>query len=427
MIHRLYRALTIVGGPLIALYLGRRMARGKEDAERFRERLGLARDPRPPGALVWLHGASVGESLSLLPLMERLAARPGLSLLVTTGTVTSARLMAERLPAGAMHQYVPVDRPGYVARFLDHWRPDLALWAESDFWPNLLEGTRERAIPMVLLQGRVSARSFARWRRVPGFIRRMLSGFRLCLAQTEGDACRLRILGASDVRCLGNLKMAVPPLPCDEAERARLATVLAGRPVWLAASTHPGEEAIAGRVHRIVAERHPGLLTLIVPRHPARGAAIAAELAAAGLSVRRRSLGEGPDAATGVYVGDTLGELGLFYRLAPIVFMGKTFTVEGGQNPVEPARLGAAVLFGPHMTNFPDMAPDMRAAGAAEEVADESALAAALGDLLADPDALAARRAKALAWAESGMGALDAVADALSPFLADAEARHARA
>ena len=259
MIHRLYRALTIVGGPLIALYLGRRMARGKEDAERFRERLGLARDPRPPGALVWLHGASVGESLSLLPLMERLAARPGLSLLVTTGTVTSARLMAERLPAGAMHQYVPVDRPGYVARFLDHWRPDLALWAESDFWPNLLEGTRERAIPMVLLQGRVSARSFARWRRVPGFIRRMLSGFRLCLAQTEGDACRLRILGASDVRCLGNLKMAVPPLPCDEAERARLATVLAGRPVWLAASTHPGEEAIAGRVHRIVAERHPGL------------------------------------------------------------------------------------------------------------------------------------------------------------------------
>ncbi|MGE5546918.1 MAG: 3-deoxy-D-manno-octulosonic acid transferase [Solirubrobacterales bacterium] len=421
MIAGLYRALTTVGGPLIRHYLDRRLRRGKEDPERFPERLGVPGRPRPDGTLAWLHAASVGESLSLLPLVERLAARPGISVLVTTGTVTSARLMAERLPEGAFHQFIPVDRAAWVRRFLDHWRPDLALWAESEFWPNLLLETARRRIPAVLVQGRMSARSFAGWSRAPGFIRRLLSCFTLCLAQTPEDAERLRKLGAVDVRCLGNLKLSGLPLPCDEEELARLRQAVAARPLWLAASTHPGEEAIAARVHLRLAARHPGLLTVLVPRHPERGPAIAAELRAMDMGVGIRSAGNAPDAE--IYVADTMGELGLFYRLSPVVFVGKSLLVGGGQNPYEPARLGAAVLFGPRMDNFPGMVPAMLAAGAAEEVADEVALADAVSALLADSALLERRRAAALAWAEAEAGALDAVEAVLVPLL---EAVHAR-
>ncbi|HTH16912.1 MAG TPA: glycosyltransferase N-terminal domain-containing protein [Magnetospirillum sp.] len=424
MIHALYRLATIVGGPLIGLYLKRRMARGKEDPLRFGERLGKPSVARPDGRLVWLHAASVGESLSLLPLVEKLAARPGWRVLMTTGTVTSAKLMAERLPKGALHQYVPVDRPAFACAFLDHWRPDLVLWAESDFWPNLLDAIRRRNLPMVLVQGRISPKSFAGWQRARGFITRMLSGFTLCLGQTPGDAERLAALGARKVDCLGNLKMAVPPLPADEAELARLRLALGVRPVWLASSTHAGEEVLAGRVHQLLAARFPGLLTVIAPRHPHRGAEVSAELEALGLSASLRSAGQGPEGDA--YVADTMGELGLFYRLAPIVFMGKSLVATGGQNPYEPARLGAAVLFGPHMDNFPEMAPAMTAAGAAVQVADEAALAEAVAALLADPLELARRRACASAWAEAEAGVLEAVLGVLEPLLAGVEAAHAR-
>ena len=425
MMHRLYHALTVLVGPLLPFYLKRRMARGKEDSQRISERLGQPGRPRPEGKLVWLHAASVGESLSLLPLVERLAARlPAprpITVLVTTGTVTSAKLMAERLPTGAIHQFVPVDRPAYVRRFLDHWRPDLVLWAESDFWPNLLAGIAGRNVPLVLVQGRISARSFAGWQRARGFIRTVLGRFTLCLTQTPGDAERLAALGAREVRCLGNLKMAVPPLPHQPAELAELQQVIGNRPLWLAASTHAGEEAAAARIHQRLAARFPRLLTIIVPRHPHRGPDVAAEVKALGLDAALRSAGQGPD--TAIYVADTMGELGLFYRLCPIVFMGKSLSVGGGQNPFEPALLGAAVLFGPRMSNFPDMAPVMAAAGAAILVADEAGLAESIGDLLADPAKLATRRAAAQAWAEAEAGALEAVMAALEPFLVTLDAR----
>jgi 3-deoxy-D-manno-octulosonic-acid transferase len=419
MILEMYRALTVAGGPLIDAYLDRRLERGKEEAGRLGERRGIAGRPRPPGRLVWMHGASVGEALSLLPLAERLAGRPGLSVLMTTGTVTSARLLADRLPPGAVHHYVPVDRPAYVRAFLDHWRPDFALWAESDFWPNLLGETHRRGVPVVLVQGRVSPRSFARWRRVPGFIRRVLGNFALCLAQTEEDARRLDMLGAPHVACRGNLKTATPPLACDPAELERLSALVAGRPVWLAASTHPGEEEAAALIHRRLVPTHPGLLTIVAPRHPGRGPAVAEDLAGWGLRVALRSAGATPGAGTDLYVADTMGEMGLFYRLAPIVFMGKSLTVDGGQNPYEPAALGAAVLFGPRMTNFRAMAAAMRAAGAAEEVADIDALAAALARLFAQPDLLDGRRRAAKDWSGAEAGALDAVLAAIDPYLAE--------
>lgn len=426
MMLALYRGVTGAGGPLIRLYLERRRRRGKEDPERFHERLGRSLTARPAGPLVWLHAASVGESLSVLPLVEGIVARPGVNVLVTTGTVTSAELMRARLPAGALHQYVPVDRLAWVRRFLDHWRPDLALWVESEFWPNLVSETAARGVPMILVNGRVSARSFRGWQRFPGFVRRLLAGFALCLGQTEEDAERLRLLGAPKALCMGNLKMATPPLPADATAVESFRGVLAGRPAWLAASTHAGEEEIAADVHNRLAHRVPGLLTIVVPRHPQRGPAIAETLRGRGLAVALRSRGEPVAQDTAVYVADTMGELGLFYRCCPVAFVGKSLEGGGGQNPLEPARLGCVVLFGPRMDNFAAIAADMLAAGAAVEVAGGIELAERVAAMLGD-DALRARHAAAArSYATRAAGVLDAVLAALAPFLDALGSRHAR-
>jgi len=426
----LYRGLTTVAGPLIGLYLRRRLAAGKEDPARFAERFGHAGAARPPGPLVWLHGASVGEAVSALPLIERLTGKPGVEVLLTTGTVTSARLMAERLPPRARHQYAPVDRPDAVARFLDHWRPDLGLWIESEFWPNLLAASRARGTPCVLVNARISARSFARWRRLPGLIGPLLRGFSLCLAPDSRQAECLRALGADAVRVVGNLKSAAATLPADDQALAVLRAEIGDRPLWLAASTHPGEEAIAAGVHRALAATRPDLLTVIVPRHPERGAEIKALLDERGLTSARRSRGAPIDPAIQVYIADTMGELGVFYRLAPVTFVGGSLVAHGGQNPLEPARLGSAVVVGPRTHNFADFIAAFAAADALREVADETHLAATVAGLLDDPAAArrlgAAGRAVALAEAR----VLDRVEAELAPFidpLVTAEASRARA
>ncbi len=422
MIMGLYRAVTVFSGPAIRLYLALRRIGGKEDPKRFSERLGVASLPRPDGHLVWIHAASVGESLSMLPLIERLAdEKPDGHVLLTTGTVTSAAIMAERLPGSAFHQYVPVDRPGYVSSFLEHWRPDLALWAESEFWPNLISAIAAKRIPLVLINGRVSPSSFAGWRRFPGLIAGLLAGFDMCLGQTEGDTERLRQLGAEDAKCVGNIKFAAPPLPVDRDDLAKWTRGLAGRPRWLAASTHAGEEKIAGEIHRKLKSRHPGLLTMIVPRHPGRGPAIGRELTNDGLCVALRSAADAITRQTDIYIADTMGELGTFFRLANVVFMGKSLISldgrGGGQNPLEPARLGCAVLFGPHMANFTEIGGRMTAAHAALRVADGDELADCVDALLGDPQKRERMAGAAGAFAEAEAGVMEKVMAEISPFL----------
>ncbi|HUT51633.1 MAG TPA: 3-deoxy-D-manno-octulosonic acid transferase [Alphaproteobacteria bacterium] len=419
MIGALYALGARALGPAVRVFLVLRRALGKEDTERMAERLGHAGRPRPEGPLIWLHGASVGEALSALPLIERLlAANDECSVLMTSGTVTSARLMEKRLPARAFHQYVPVDLPRAVGRFLGHWRPDLALWLESELWPNMIRAAARRDVEMVLINGRLSARSFARWRRAPGFARSLLGAFKRCLAQSDADAERLAALGARDVVCLGNLKFASAPLPADSDALEELRARLGARPLWLAASTHPGEEAIVAEAHRILRARHPALLTVIAPRHPGRGPAIATELASAGLQVVRRAADETPEASTDIYLADTLGELGLFYRLAPIALVGGSLVPHGGQNLLEPAQLDCAILHGPAVFNFEAIAAAMQAAGASEMVRDAESLANAVEALLVDGE-MRARRAKAAAEvAASEAGVLDRVMEALAPHLA---------
>lgn len=419
----LYQGLTTLAGPLVRLALHRRLARGKEDRDRLPERLGYPPTdrPRPSGALVWMHGASVGEALSLLPMIERMRAeRPGMSVLCTTGTVTSAALLAERLPPGAVHQFVPVDLcRAAVRRFLDHWRPDLLIVAESEFWPNLLCETAGRGVPCVLVNGRVSDGSFRAWRRhAPGTARRLLGGFALALGQSDADADRLRALGAASVACVGNLKFAAPPPPADATALDRLRARVAGRPCWLALSTHPDDDALTARVHQRVSARLPGLLTLVMPRHADRGPVLQGVLEDAGLRVARRSVGEGPGPDTDVYLTDTMGEVGLVARVAPVVAMGKSFVGEGGgQNPLEPARLGAAVLFGPRMENFREISARMVAADAARQVADVDALADAVAALLTDEDERSALAQRGAVFAQSEADVLDRVLAALAPWL----------
>lgn len=399
---RVYRAASSAGAPFARALLKRRLGEGKEDEARLSERFGEAGRARPDGRLVWIHGASVGESLSVLPLVERLTARdPAVSALVTTGTVTSARLMAERLPPRALHQFIPVDHPRFVARFLDHWRPDMALFVESEFWPNLLLATRERAPFMALVNGRVSPRSFASWSNRPQTIRYLLSQFDLLIAQDRQNAERLSALAGRAVTSFGNLKNAAAPLPGEAAALARLQADIAGRPVLLAASTHPGEEDAVIAAAKLSQADIPGLLIIVAPRHPARGPEVEAQAKAAGLKAARRAGGGAIAPDTALYVADTLGELGLFYRAAGATFVGGSLVDKGGHNPLEPARLGPAILHGPHVFNFAETYADMRSAGGAALVRNERELAAAARRLFADETTRSAMAAAARASAEA--------------------------
>ncbi len=399
MIATLYAAAAGLATPGLRLLLARRLRRGREIAARLAERRGLADTPRPQGPLLWLHAASVGESVSVLPLLAELhQAAPPLAVLFTTGTVTSAALLAQRAQHGGMvHQFVPLDVPRWARRFLDHWRPDLAVFVESEIWPNLLAAARCRGIPTVLLNARLSAQSHARWRRLPGFARALFGGFALVLAQSEGDAARLRALGAGVVEVPGNLKFAAAPLPAAADQVAALRAGIGPRPVWLAASTHPGEDAAVRAVHLALVAHHPALLTVVVPRHPERGAAVAAAMG--GLAVTRRALRQGPPAAAGVWVADTLGELGLFYASIGVVFVGGSLVAHGGQNVLEPARLGCAVAVGRWTANFAEPVAALRAAGGLVEVADAAALAAWVDAILRDPAQRAAMGSAAQAVA----------------------------
>ena len=406
---RSYRCASLLATPVVHAWLAHRRRRGKEDRTRFGERLGRPGLPRPQGRLVWMHAVSVGESLSLLPLVDRLRdTLPDVGVLITSGTVTSAQLLSERLPAGVLHQFAPIDRPGAVRSFVQHWRPDLAVWVESELWPNLILETAGRGVPMLLVNGRMSTRSAARWRRAPHLSRPMLAAFAGVLAQTEADAERFRALGARNVAVRGNLKNDAPPLPADDDSVAALRQAIGGRSCWAAASTHEGEEEAVAEATSTLGSAFPGLLTILAPRHPERSDAIADLLARRGLVIARHSVGREIVPATAVFLVDTLGELGLVYRLADIAFVGGSLAPHGGHNPMEPARLGCALIAGPHTENFFEAYAALESAGALSRVSDADALAGAVRALLDDETARAERATAAREAAAALGGAVEA-------------------
>jgi 3-deoxy-D-manno-octulosonic-acid transferase len=414
---RAYRAGTSLMRVAAPLLLKIRERQGKENPKRFGERLGVASVPRPDGVLMWLHAASVGETNAILPLIERLTADHDVRVLLTTGTTTSAGLAAQRLGAKAVHQFVPLDTPEYVKAFLDHWKPDLAVFTESEIWPNLIIETADRKIPLALVNGRMSARSYNRWRRNSAFSRPLFLRFDIVLAQNERLARMFTDLGARKALSVGNLKIDAPPPPVDVGELERLRAALKGRPVLVAASTHEGEEEIVAAAHRRLARAVEGICTIIAPRHPERGTAIGEALKGMGLGVAQRSLGQLPGERTDIYIADTIGELGTLYALTAVAFIGGSLVERGGQNPIEAIGHGAAVLMGPHWGNFRDFYRALLRHKGAQQVANADELAAAAAALIANEAELQRMRSGAKTALLSLSGALDRTAEALAAFL----------
>lgn len=416
---KIYRAVTSAGRLAAPLLLGWRERQGKEVGARRAERLGAASIARPAGIVAWFHAASVGEAATVLPLIEAItAARPDVHILLTTGTVTSARLIESRKLSNVIHQFLPLDVPQYVRRFLTHWRPSMAVFVESEIWPNLILETSARDIPMAVVNARISKSSFRRWRGKPGLAHPLFSRFHTVAAQSKAYALRFTDLGAPRVLDAGNLKVDVPPPPVDEALRTDMLGRIGDRKIWLAASTHADEERIVGAVHKALTATHPGLLTVIVPRHPDRAEAIARDLRGLGLTVARRASGEPLAADTDVYLADTVGELGTWFALSPIAFMGKSLSqVGGGHNPIEPIRHGASVVTGPSWGNFNDFYKALLAAKGAIEVKDGDELTSVLNRLLSSPDELSTLRANAARSIAAMSGALALSAELLLPLL----------
>lgn len=392
-----YRFLTRLLSLPIFLYLLWRLKKGKEDRERFRERLGYASLIRPEGIVIWVHAVSVGESVSVLPLIDRLIKRyPHIHVLLTTGTVTSAKLIAGKLPENCLHQYVPVDSYSAVKRFVHYWRPNLALWVESELWPNLVTQAAD-CCPVIMVNGHLSEKTFAFWRRYPLLRKTLMQSFTRCLTQSKEDKERLLHMGAAHVEHLGNLKYDAPPLPASALSVEAMAAFLEGRVVWLAASTHEGEEEMAAEAHLKLKSSYPSLLTVIVPRHPVRAPVIALELAKKGLTIALRSKEEPITPHTDIYIADTMGELGVFFRTIKSVFIGASLVARGGHNPLEPARLGCAIIMGPFGYNCADICRNLQEQGALIIVKDGEGLYSTLESLLghtAQQDDMAIRALK---------------------------------
>ena len=425
MMLSLYEGVMTLGAPAIELFLSRRVDRGKEDRQRLCERRGVAGLPRPDGELIWLHASSVGESVAALVLIQRLLdAAPSRHVLVTTGTVSSAQMMASRLPDRGFHQFVPVDRPTWVRRFLDHWRPDLVLIMESEFWPTQLVQAHTNGIPIVLINARMSDRSFSRWRLAGPLAQSLFSIFDLVLATNVDQASRFTALGAAQVRISGNLKQAAEALPFEPDAAVTLSDQIAGRMVWFAASTHTGEDAPVLDAHLTLRDQHPELLTVIAPRHPHRGTEIAAMARERGLTVALRSADELILPGTDLYIADTFGEMALFFHIADIVFVAGSLVPVGGHNPVEPAHFDTAILFGPLMSKNTEIASEMTAREAAIGLAGAGDLAPTVEALLQDHARRDILAQNARRYVEGGVKVLEAILANIAPFLADHPADH---
>lgn len=411
-----YRFAGAAAFPLVGPYVAWRASKGKEDPNRRRERSGYASKPRPEGPLIWAHAASVGETIAIIPLIECILGL-GVNVVLTTGTVTSAQVAEERLGDRIIHQFVPLDLKPAIARFLDHWQPDLALMAESEIWPMTIMELGLRRVPQVLVNGRLSERSFASWKKRPYIAEALFENLSHVVAQSDADAERFDALGARPVTVSGNLKVDTNPPPVDERALQVIARQVSLRPVWAAISTHDGEERMAAEIHHVLRSRHHGLLTIIVPRHPDRAPALAEEFASMGLKVVTRSSGDRVRSDTDILLGDTIGEMGLYLRLTEIAFVGRSLTAEGGQNPLEPAMLGTAVLAGRNVQNFQEAYQRLIDGGAAKLVDSRDMLAAGVNFLLGNEGTRRRMMAAGTSTVEEMRGALGKTLKALEPYI----------
>lgn len=406
MVFKTYRGIGMALYPFMGPFLRLRANKGKEDRKRRYERYGYPSADKPAGPIVWFHAASVGESMAIIPVVEHVN-NLGINTIMTTGTVTSAQIVRKRLPRGSFHQYVPLDLKPALERFLDHWQPDTAVFTESEIWPMTILELSQRNIPRVLVNARMSDKSYKRWKNASGLAETLFENFSHVIAQSELDAERFRDLGARPVDVSGNLKVDTNALPYDKFEYNQLSSRIGDRPCWVAASTHEGEEETVGKIHKFLKKRNPGLLTIIVPRHPERANGITAMLKENGIQVAQRTLNDPIDETTDVYMADTIGEMGLFLRLAQVAFVGRSLKAHGGQNPLEPAMTGTAIISGKNVKNFRDSYKNLLQAGAVRLVADDKMLAANVEYLLRNPKEREKMQNAAYATIEEMRGALN--------------------
>ncbi|MEO0773939.1 MAG: 3-deoxy-D-manno-octulosonic acid transferase [Pseudomonadota bacterium] len=415
---RLYTGLSAVLGPIMYPRVARKLQSQGTPPERVEERKGYPTEPRPQGRLVWCHAASVGESLSVLRLIAQLGETHGdLNFLLTSGTATSAQIVADRLPPRTQHQFAPMDTPRIVDRFLHHWAPEAAIFVESELWPNMLTRAQRAGISLALVNARISDRSARKWARVARTARHLLQAFRVIHCQDDRTARHLNAIGLHHAVKGANLKAMAAPLPYDAAELTRLSQVIGSRPVWLAASTHPGEDEIMISTHTRLLADHPDALLVLVPRHPERAGEIAKQIKARNMHLAQRSLGQDPAPDTQIYLGDTLGETGLWYALCPITCLCGSFTPVGGHNPFEPAHGGSAILHGPLYANFAQIYADFDAAGAAQQVHDAQTLHAAIDRLIHHPAARDSMAKAASGQAQNQTDSMARLAEELSTAL----------
>ena len=411
-----YRWVGVATYPFIGSYVALRASRGKEQHARRHERYGKSSLPRPDGPLVWIHAVSVGETNAVLGLIERMIAC-GLNVVLTTGTTTSAALVAERLGDKVIHQYVPLDLKPAVSRFLNYWQPDLAIFAESEIWPMTILELRARDIPQILINGRMSDRSYKRWQKRIALAETLFENFYHVAAQSERDAERFRQLGARPVAITGNLKADVKIPEIDSQTSIAVEKSIHGRSVWAAVSTHDGEELLAARVHRLLKPKWPSLLTIIVPRHPRRNAEVYKALSEDGFRVALRSADKMPNKSTDIFLGDSIGEMGLYLRMSGIAFVGKSLVGTGGQNPLEPAVLDTAILSGPNVSAFDEAYQKLVNARGAKFVNNEVELAKAVYSLLKNQSLRTSMAEAALKVVADMSGALDDTWNMLGPYI----------
>lgn len=411
--------------PVLNMVLKKRALKGKEDPDRIDERRGIAGRARPDGALIWIHAASVGEAQSALVLVDQLLQHaPSIHILVTTGTQTSAKRMKDSLPDRAIHQFMPLDHPDWTNRFLDHWQPDCVFWMESELWPNILNSIKARGIPAGLINARLSPRSYRRWKLIKGSISDLLNTFDIILTQSESDADNFKALGAKNVMSRGNLKYSAAPLPFDDGDFKKLQAAIGLRPVIVYASTHDGEEKIAAELHDLLVHTSPDLLTVIIPRHPQRGTQVADDIKAMGLNALLRSENKAlPDTDTQIYIADTLGEMGLFYRVARIAYVGRSLSNDGGggHNPLEPALLNCAVIHGKNIQNLRDIYDEMQSVNACIMAEDKDALTQKLAALLGDDEMVEGYIKRAREFSNTKVHVIDNVMNELKLILEDAD------
>ncbi|WP_420584463.1 3-deoxy-D-manno-octulosonic acid transferase [Ruegeria sp.] len=416
LIYRLYCGLTAIAGPLVWREVRKKLQAADVPEIRQQERLGHASLPRPNGQLIWFHAASVGETLSVISLIKRLGERlPTAEFLITSGTPTSAALIEKRMPPRARHQYPPLDSAGPVKRFFDHWRPDAGIFVESEIWPRLIVEGATRGIPLALLNARLSDKSVEGWKKRPKTARFILDHFRLFLTQNDKTARNLIAIGAQPDRVQPgtNLKAMSDPLPVDQATLSDIHAQINGRPVWIASSTHAGEEETVLAAHAELLKRWPDLLLLLIPRHPERRSEVASLIKQAGQTVAIRSAKDQISAQTQVYMADTLGETGTWYALCPIVFLGGSLKEIGGHNPFEPAQAGAAVITGPGYFNFAETFAPLIETGGAQQIQSAHELAKTVSTWLSDQTALEAARSAAKSCVNTQASALDTIVETL--------------